>query len=212
MPVYKAVFEKEIYAFETEKEKPRIIDGGANVGLATLYWKREYPKAQITAFEPGPEVFGALKYNMRSHGYDEVETIQKGLWKEEGTIKFEMDNASSGHFSRFPVTDSVDSTEVSVTPLTPYLDQHIDMLKLDIEGAEVEVLLAAKDRLDRVENLFVEYHSYPGEEQRLDEVLTVLRRAGFRFHIKPEVFSKQPFVEIETHKGMGNNINIFAYR
>lgn len=202
VPVYEAVFEKEIYAFETEREEPRIIDGGANVGLATLYWKRQFPGAKITAFEPGPEVFQALEYNIQSHGLENVDAVQAGLWDEEGAIEFEQDKASSGHFSQFPGTDSVGSTKVSVTRLGPYLDQHIDMLKLDIEGAEVNVLLDVQDRLDRVQNLFVEYHSYVGEEQRLDEMLSVLRKAGFRLHIKPEIFDEQPFIEMNPHKGM----------
>jgi hypothetical protein len=58
---YKAIFEEEIYAFESEIEAPRIIDGGANIGLATLYWKRQYPEGQIMAFEPAPRAFESLK-------------------------------------------------------------------------------------------------------------------------------------------------------
>jgi FkbM family methyltransferase len=209
---YKAIFEQEIYAFESDRRSPRIIDGGANIGLATLYWKRRFPEAQITAFEPSPDAFQALKDNVKSHGLEDVTLIQKGLWKTEGRISFEMDGADGGHFSEFPAENSVGRQEVPVTRLVPYLDQRIDMLKLDIEGAEVEVLLDAQGHLEQVRHLFVEYHSYPGEEQRIDEILTVLREAGFRIHLHPEGVDPQPFVEVSVYNGKDHAVNIFAYK
>jgi hypothetical protein len=83
---------------------------------------------------------------------------------------------------------------------------------LDIEGAEVEVLLDAAGHLGTVENLFVEYHSYTGEEQRVDEILRVLRQSGFRVHIRPELVADQPFVQRLENNGMDHRLNIFAYR
>jgi phenylalanine-4-hydroxylase len=66
--------------------------------------------------------------------------------------------------------------------------------------------------LGSVQNLFVEYHSYVGEEQRIDEILQVVRETGFRVHIQPELVANQPFVErLESH-GMDHRLNIFAYR
>jgi hypothetical protein len=92
------------------------------------------------------------------------------------------------------------------------LDQSIDLLKLDIEGAETEVLLDCEGALDTVEHLFVEYHSYIGQEQRIDEVLRVLREAGFRIHVQPELTSEQPFVKLQQDNSMDNRLNIFGYR
>lgn len=209
---YKPIFEDEIYAFETKREAPRIIDGGANIGLATLYWKRRFPEAQITAFEPGPQSFQALKKNVDSHDLKGVRLLQKGLWKCDGTIDFVMDGADGGHFDQFPAEHETDKQEVPVIRLAPYLDERIDMLKLDIEGAELEVLIDSQEYLDRVQNLFVEYHSYEEREQVLDKIINLIHNSGFRYHLKPEITAEQPFVDINPYNGMDNNINIFAYR
>lgn len=105
-----------------------------------------------------------------------------------------------------------DTVSVPVVRLAPYLDQSIDLLKLDIEGAETEVLLDCQDELDTVDHLFVEYHSYLEQEQRLDEILRVLREVGFRVHIQPELVADKPFVHQLDSYGMDHRLNIFAYR
>jgi len=96
--------------------------------------------------------------------------------------------------------------------LLDYIDDRIDFLKLDIEGSEVEVLLDCKERLDLVDHLFVELHSYVNRRQRLDEMLSVLVESGFRYHIQPELVSERPFLTRYNDNGMDQRLNIFAYR
>jgi len=217
LSAYRAIFEDAIYTFEPANEPPTIIDGGANVGLATLYWKQKWPDADITAFEPDPQVFEVLEWNCEQHGHTDVDLIQRGLWSEDTTLQFQPDGADAGHLKEDPLTMDRekalgDTVSVPVVRLRPYLDQSIDLLKLDIEGAETEVLLDCEGALDTVEHLFVEYHSYIGQEQRIDEVLRVLREAGFRIHVQPELTSEQPFVKLQQDNSMDNRLNIFGYR
>jgi len=210
---YHSIFNEEAYAFRPRREPPMIIDGGANIGLTTLYWKQQFPEARITAFEPGPHVYDALKTNIEKFGFENVELVQKGLWKKNGSLTFEADKTGGGHFSQYPAEDRVETVEVSVTRLSHYLgDGPIDMVKLDTEGAETEVLLEAADDLDKVDHLFVEYHSYPEKEQRLDELLALLREVGFRVHIQPELVAEQPFIERPLYNGKDLSLNVFAYR
>jgi FkbM family methyltransferase len=211
LSAYKAIFEDEIYAFESDTDSPRIVDGGANIGLATLYWKQEFPDARIIAFEPDPEIFETLKRNIEHHACDDVTLVEKGLWSEEGRLEFQPDGADGGQMASVAESE-VDEESVPVTRLVPYLDERIDMLKLDIEGAEVEVLCDAAGHLGSVQNLFVEWHSYVGKKQRVDEILGVLRQAGFRIHIHPEFVSDRPFVQHLESYGMDHRLNIFAYR
>jgi len=210
LSAYRSIFEDEIYAFEPESERPRIIDGGANIGLATLYWKRQFPKSRITAFEPDPQVFEALKWNIESHGFNDVALVQKGLWCKETELAFQPDGADGGHVE--VMSHEVKNHMVPVTRLVPYLKDPVDLLKLDIEGAEVEVIQDAAGHLQNVRRLFVEYHSYIGEEQRVDVLLRVLREAGFRLHIQPELVADQPFIDRLASCGMDHRLNIFAYR
>ncbi|HEX4602645.1 MAG TPA: hypothetical protein VH724_01505, partial [Candidatus Angelobacter sp.] len=58
--LYSEIFARESYWFTSNKPNPVILDCGANIGMATLYFKWLYPLAQITAFEPDPTTFNAL--------------------------------------------------------------------------------------------------------------------------------------------------------
>jgi len=217
LSAYRAIFEDEIYAFEPSTEAPVIIDGGANIGLATLYWKKKWPAADITAFEPDPQVFEVFEWNCQRHGYPDVTRIRKGVWSEDTALQFCPDGADAGHVVNHSTTTSGsreegDKGSVPVVRLARFLDQPIDLLKLDIEGAETEVLLDCEGALGTVDRLFVEYHSYVGQEQRLNELLHVLQEADFRIHIQPEFVAEKPFVQRLENHGMDHRLNIFGYR
>lgn len=217
LSAYRSIFEDEVYSFETSDPSPVIIDGGANVGLATLYWKKRWPEAEIVAFEPDPQVFEVLKWNCRKHGLSDVTLIQKGLWSEETTLRFHPDGADAGHVGEVHDEESSNASgdevvTIPVVRLADYLHRPINFLKLDIEGAETEVLIDCQDVLTNVECLFVEYHSFVGKEQRLDELLHVLREAGFRIHAQPELVAERPFEQRPVDAGMDHRLNIFCYR
>jgi FkbM family methyltransferase len=222
LSAHQAIFEQGIYAFETGHDAPRILDGGANIGLATLYWKRRHPGARITAFEPDPAIFEVLAWNCRTHGLHDVELVPRGLWSQDGTLRFAPDGADGGHVTpagheteaTHEEAAAAGTTSVAVTRLRPYLEAEarVDLLKLDIEGAETEVLLDCDGALGHVQRVFVEFHSYVGQEQCLDDVVGVLARAGFRLHAQPELVSPQPFVRHLDDHGMDHRLNLFAYR
>lgn len=212
LSAYNYIFDDEIYDFDVSKSDPVILDGGANVGLAIFYWKQRYPDAQITAFEPDPEIFDILRWNCQSHGYSDVELIQKGLWKRETEMHFASDSADAGHFTEVGQFEDKKDEPISTIRLRPFLNEPIDLLKLDIEGSEVEVILDCEGALNNVKRLFVEYHSFVDQDQRLDSILRVLHDAGFRYHIQPELVSKQPFLKRRHSYGMDQRLNIFAYR
>jgi hypothetical protein len=93
-------------------------------------------------------------------------------------------------------------------------ETHIDMLKMDIEGAETGVLTDCRDALAHVQNLFVEFHAYSGHPQTLAQVVQVLEESGFRYYINTSQHRQAPLV---NHHYKGNDrmdlqLNIFAYR
>jgi hypothetical protein len=93
------------------------------------------------------------------------------------------------------------------------LNRDIDFLKIDIEGAEFEVLNDSIDMLHNVKNIFIEFHSFVGQEQKLPEILNVLKIAGFRLHISaPGLVSTSPLFELQQYAGMDNQINIYGFR
>lgn len=101
---------------------------------------------------------------------------------------------------------------VQTVRLADYLNRPVDFLKLDIEGAETEVLKACAESLGNVEHLFVEYHSFTEEPQTLHTIICILTDAGFRLHIDAPVVSPQPFMRRDVYGGMDMQLNIFAFR
>jgi hypothetical protein len=96
--------------------------------------------------------------------------------------------------------------------LRDLMDERIDFLKIDIEGAEYDVLGDCADKLENVENLFVEYHVRSSEEQHLDEILSWIRRAGFRYYINAAADNQaHPFVS-KGGEVYEMQLNISCYR
>jgi FkbM family methyltransferase len=203
------IFEQEIYRFKARHATPRILDCGANTGLSCLFFKRQYPQSLITAFEPDPKIFTYLQHNMAAANISGIEQVPKAIWHCETTLSFYVEGADSGRIHWAPELPVI---PIRTVRLLDYLNEPIDLLKIDIEGAETEVLQDAASRLDSVRNLFVEYHSFADKPQTLDQLLQILRRAGFRVQIQPIRHAAHPFIQVEKTLGMDMQLNIFAYR
>jgi FkbM family methyltransferase len=206
----KAIFEQQIYRFETRKDTPLIIDGGANVGLSVLYFKRSYPKSRVIAFEPDPDLFQVLSKNCAAFQLTDIELVPKALWTEDTIVKFDCEGADAGR--TVADTESFQAVDVCACRLRDYLDQDIDLLKLDLEGAEVDVLLDCVDRLKNARKIIVEYHSFKDQPQKLHIVTQLLHDAGFRLHVNAGLASSQPLWWRQVHQGMDMRLYIYGFR
>ncbi|HKV41460.1 MAG TPA: FkbM family methyltransferase [Blastocatellia bacterium] len=207
---YSDIFEKQVYRFDTTKPAPFIIDCGSNVGLSVLYFKSLYPNSRIIAFEPDPELFDLLGKNCQSFGLTGIQLVQKAVWSSETTLTFWQAGGEGGRVA----TDGDEGRMLQVPSarLRQFLSEEVDLLKIDIEGAETEVLRDCADHLETVNRLFVEYHSFASSRQTLDEIVSILNRAGFRLHIHTPRPAPHPFVERNVDSGMDFQANIFAFR
>ncbi|NWJ53349.1 MAG: FkbM family methyltransferase, partial [Bacteroidetes bacterium] len=163
-------FHNEIYYFRiSENKNPLIIDAGANIGLAIVYWKSIYPNAKIIGFEPDSDVFKVLKKNVSR--YQDVEIHNYGLYHSETSLPFMSEGADSGSLIFGNDSTRTPNKVIDVKKLSPFLENKVALLKIDIEGAEYEVLKESSSMLKNVEKIFVEYHSFIGQEQVLPELL-----------------------------------------
>jgi FkbM family methyltransferase len=207
----KEIFDLEIYKFNSQNEKPFIIDCGANIGLSVIYFKQLFPNAEIIAFEPDDRVFKALRFNLESFQLSDVALIKKACWNEETTLRFYSEGADGGRVAMNFDTEQI--IYVETIRLRNFLRRKVDFLKIDIEGAEIKVLEDCSDLLSNVEKIFVEYHSFIAMEQPLPEILSILKDSGFRLHISaPGLTSKSPFFELSTYTNMDNQLNIYGSR
>lgn len=203
------IFDRGIYKFDCKNDSPVIVDGGANIGLSVLYFKTLYPQSRIIAFEPDPVIFEILKYNIASAGLKDVTLHNEALWDENSNLLFYQEGKESGRI----LIDSKKSIIVKSRRLGDFLNQRVDFLKLDIEGAELKVLSDIKEQLQVVDKVFVEYHSYVNQSQELDVLLKILKTSGFRVYIENSGLKSQtPFVSINKYQDMDMLVNIFAYR
>ena len=184
--LYSEIFARQGYSFASHKQNPVILDCGANIGMATLYFKWLYPKAQIIAFEPDPLTFGLLKENTDGNRLEDVVTQNVALGKDESEIDFHIPEPGSLMMSAVAGRNTGGTIRVACRRLSTFITGEIDMLKLDIEGMEELVLdeLAASGKLSLVREMVVEvHHNLPNSPSQLSRILPLLEHNGFRYHI-----------------------------
>ena len=135
------------------------------------------------------------------------EIIAKAAWIHNDGVSFSSEGSDSGSIS----TGNINIPSID---LNQFLNQfsEIDFLKIDIEGAENTVIPHCTEALKRVNTLFLEYHSSYSESQKLDELLLILKNAGFHYYIKTENKRKTPFVNLHKDRMYDLQLNIYAYR
>jgi FkbM family methyltransferase len=123
-------------------EPDLIIDGGANTGLFTVAAAARWPNAKIIAFEPVPHNVAMIRRHIEWNSLeDTVEIHEAALANRRGSLDFYLRGANEGSFSSTPGWNSI--IKVPLRALHEVLKQKQFcslLIKLDIEGAEVEVL------------------------------------------------------------------------
>ncbi|MBX3279049.1 MAG: FkbM family methyltransferase [Acidobacteria bacterium] len=207
--MYRHFFVRQMHRFGSDNPQPFIIDGGANIGLSTLYYKHLHPASEVLAFEPDSQAFALLERNVRHSGQGGIEMIRAALAAEEKEVGFKLEGAYGSRIAR---GDDPADEVVRTVRLRDYLRRRVDLLKLSIEGAETEVIADCADLLDQVERMVVRYHSVAGRPQTLPGLLGLLADAGFRIHIKQFTSSAQPLERLELPNGEDLHLYIFALR
>lgn len=176
----------EDYFFESESNNPLIIDCGSNFGLSLFYYKKMYPNSRIISFEPLSSMRKVLQNNIDSNGWSNVVLEPYALWKEDAEMTFQVPNDDSMAGSLTERRKALDGTmneeKVICKRLSTYLENKVDFLKLDIEGAELEVLEESKHLLGNVNYIFCEYHHLI-DDPRLGRIITILEDAGFDVNV-----------------------------
>jgi FkbM family methyltransferase len=165
IPTYEQVFINQDYDFLVETPPKVIVDAGANIGLASVYFANKYPRAMIIAIEPGKDNFELLKRNVEP--YRNIIPIHSALWNTNETLQLvdpglgywgfmteeiNLSEETSGKFSHTVKAMTLDKI------IADHQLNKIDILKIDIEGAEKEVFEDASSWIGKVEALIIELH------------------------------------------------------
>ena len=140
LAVFREIFLFKSYEISLDKTPEIIIDGGGNIGLSGVYFANKFPGCKIYSFEPDHDNFQVLCKNVKP--YEWITPVQAALWHKDSYIRIVNKNVHQWAFEveESSPTDSEAILGVSITTvMKKYSFQHIDLLKLDIEGSEKEL-------------------------------------------------------------------------
>lgn len=162
---FEQVFLDEEYEFDINLSPSVIVDAGANIGLASIYLVNRYPQAKIIAIEPEKSNYELLLRNVAP--YPGIIPVQAALWHRNEEINlvdpglgnwgFMTDPKNSQEQSHGNTCHAVEAMTVNKIMETFGLDK-IDILKIDIEGAEKEVFSDSSAWINKVDSIIVELH------------------------------------------------------
>jgi FkbM family methyltransferase len=184
--VFNSIFAKGEYDLNIGFKPEYIIDAGAYTGVSTVYFRHKYREAKIIAVEPEKSNFDLLVRNTKP--YKNIFCVNAGVYCED--IPLVISDHSAEKYA-FRVEPSA-STEKSVpgymieTLMKEFQLPHVDILKMDIEGAEYSVFANNPDAwLAGVRVIVAELHEFihPGVSEL---VLGVLKDSGFKISWKGE--------------------------
>lgn len=184
--LYSEIFARQNYRFDSPKPNPTILDCGANIGMATLFFKWLYPQAHVTAFEPDPTTFKVLEHNISANHVQDVVIHNVALADAEKEIPFHVPEKGSLMMSAISSRASGQSIAVPARRLSSFISNEVDFLKLDVEGMEGPVLqdLAQSGKLQFIREAIIEvHHNLPGSPTNLASLLQLLENSGFCYHV-----------------------------
>ncbi|MBI3877337.1 MAG: FkbM family methyltransferase [Verrucomicrobia bacterium] len=195
--LFEEVFVKQDYLVPLDRPDPVIVDCGANLGFATLYFKLSWPGARIMCFEPNPSCFQHLERHVTENGLKDVTLVQAACGKSAGEISFFVNPGfsplSSIHGSRSAGAQEI---KVKLVKLSDYITGDVDLFKLDVEGAEWDIMddLIATGKIARIQRMAIEYHHrIGGAKPELSRFLKMIEDAGFTYDIEAFVSQRKKF-------------------
>jgi FkbM family methyltransferase len=175
IPTFDQIFVR--YEYENENlpgAANAVVDLGANIGLASVFFGLKYPNAKILSVEPEEGNYKAMVNNTAALG-ERVQTENAAVWVRDGLIYLHTESEDGAPLGEWGVQVSERLSEnqspTKCFKLSTLLDKagfdSVDILKVDIEGAELEVFSnGAEEWLSRINLIVIETHDRfrPGSE------------------------------------------------
>jgi FkbM family methyltransferase len=160
---FEQIFVELQYQFNIKGFNPEyIVDGGANAGYSTVFFASRYPQAKIVAVEPESSNYELLAHNTAA--YANVTSVHAALWNRNMVLDIENPDAGKNAFRMRTATNPGSGGIQALTPddiLQSSGFPRMDILKLDIEGAEKELFAENSSVwLDKTEVIIVELHDW----------------------------------------------------
>jgi FkbM family methyltransferase len=166
-----------------------VIDAGANIGLTSLFLSSYFKSAKFIAIEPSIENFTALEETITNNKATQITPLQNALWFETSKVIISRSFRDGQEWSLKVVDDFNGGGDVQALTLSDIMEKmgigFIDILKIDIEGAEGKLFQSKEflKELGKIKFLAIELH-----EEVIDkiEVINLLQSIGFQLIYKGE--------------------------
>jgi FkbM family methyltransferase len=173
-----------------------FVDVGANKGDFSLIAARVMnDEGRVLSFEPSPENCGWIRKSVELNGYRSIALHELALSDFEGHVPLYLGERSGWH-SLLPGERHGESIEVAARTLDSVLadtgDAHVDVLKIDVEGAELQVLRGAERTLAEQPPRAVLLDLHPARGVDPAEVISILARHGFSFREPGDIDAALP--------------------
>ncbi|MGB0915375.1 MAG: FkbM family methyltransferase [Crocinitomicaceae bacterium] len=211
-------YEKGILSF-IEKNytgKGEFIDVGANIGLMSLFVASKFPKSITFGFEAHPNTFQLFQRNIELNKLNNIFPIHKALGSSEGKVQiFDNWHVNRGGASIVVQGEGSNSFDVKMVRLDDQLnDSKPEMIKVDVEGAELDVLKGASELIkSNLPTLIVEISELrETTNSASNEIVDYIKSLGnYRiFKLKGGKERKSPLVEVLLPQDLPEHDNIIC--
>lgn len=167
-----------------------IIDAGANIGLVSLYLKNTFSEAKIICVEPDSFNLKQLKKNVSINHLSNIHFLKGGLWPHDGFMEMDYNFRDGLEWLRKLTSSKKGTGNIPVFTLSTILKKYnldgVDLLKIDIEGAEEEVFKEGADYefLRKTKIVTLEIHDL---EKMGHKIINILQVYDFRIHMSGEL-------------------------
>ena len=196
---FRQIFLTGDYDFPLTEEPRVVVDAGAHVGYGATFFTLKYPDAKIYSLEPEPS--NAVMLRLNTAPYPNITVIESALWNTDAALSIIDPAADVWSFRVSELTTGEQGGGIKAITMPQIVSEvgHIDVLKIDIEGAEVEVFSGKVDWLDHVGCIVIELH-----DERRDDCSGTFYEA-----IKDRKYSEERFGENLVIRFQAEAVRVF---
>lgn len=192
--MFSEIFIHNVYETKLSEKTPTIVDCGANIGLSILYFKKVFPYSKILAFEPDPRTFQLLEQNIKNNKLKDIQLFNNAVSeKKEKLTLYSFNDFEGGPGNtidaKYISFKNKKEFEVEALPISALNLEKIDILKIDVEGAEGFIFkdLVKNKVLEKVKVLHLEYHyNYESDQNNFSYIIQSLEQFKFNYMINPD--------------------------
>lgn len=153
-----------------------IFDIGANIGLYTIRQAKRAKNGRVFSFEPNPYAFARLEKNLKANDLHNVFAINKAIFSKHCQLGLKFNGFTGTTVVTSPLRELLKVEALTLDEIVrSYGIKRVNLVKIDVEGNEMEVLRGGEKSLELIDKIVIECHS----KQLKEQVSSFLKGKGF---------------------------------